>query len=133
MEMTNDHPHQQLTRRERQMMNIIYGLGEATAAQVRSELPDPPTHTGVRTMLRLLELKGHLTHRKQGRRFVYLPTYDRQPAGASALRSVLKTFFDGSIEKAMATHLADEGRDLSDDELRRLATMIRKARQKGEA
>jgi predicted transcriptional regulator len=127
----NQHPHLNLSRRERQLMDIVYARGEATTDQVRADLPDPPTRTGVRTMLRLLELKGHLKHRKQGRRYVYIPTHARQPAGRSALRRVLDTFFDGSIESAMAAHLADDAAGLSDEQVERLVKLIYEARKGG--
>ena len=127
----NQHPYLNMSRRERQLMDIVYARGEAMADQVRADLPDPPSHTGVRTMLRLLELKGHLKHRKQGRRYVYLPTQARQPAGRSALRRVLDTFFDGSIESAMAAHLADDAARLSDEQVERLVKLIQQARKGG--
>ncbi len=120
-----------LSRRERQMMDIIYALGEASATQVLDVLPDPPTRTTVRTVLRILEEKGHLRHRKRGREFIYGPTRSRSRAAQSALRRVLRTFFDGSFEKAVAFHLSDPRSGLSDPELKRLADLIRQARKRG--
>lgn len=121
----------QLSRRERQIMDVIYARGEATAAEVLAELPDPPSKTAVRTILRILEEKGHLKHKQQGLRYVYQPSRRRGPAGRSALQRVLHTFFDGSLEKAVAAHLGDSAADLSDDELARLAELIHQARKKG--
>lgn len=121
----------QLSRRERQIMDVIYARGEATAAEVLAALPDPPSKTAVRTILRILEEKGHLKHKQQGLRYVYQPSRRRGPAGRSALQRVLHTFFEGSLEKAVAAHLGDSAADLSDDELARLAELIHQARKKG--
>ena len=126
-----DRPAEQLSRRERQIMDIVYRRGQATAAEVLAELPDPPGKTAVRTLLRILEDKGHLKHRQEGLAYVYVPSRPRDQAGRSALRRVLQTFFEGSLEKAVAAHLGDSAADLSPEELRRLADLIRQARQKG--
>jgi predicted transcriptional regulator len=126
-----DRAPEQLSRRERQIMDIVYRRGRATAAEVLAELPDPPTKTAVRTLLRILEEKGHLTHRQEGLAYVYVPSRPREQAGRSALRRVLQTFFDGSLEKAVAAHLGDEATDLSAEEMQRLAELIRAARKKG--
>lgn len=120
-----------LSRRERQIMDIIYARGEASATDVLSDMPDPPTRTAVRTMLRILEEKGHLVHKKKGREFIYQPTRARARAGLSALRRVVQTFFEGSLEKAVAVHLSDPKSDLSEGELKRLADLIRQARKNG--
>jgi len=123
-------PH--LSRRERQIMDVIYAQGQATAAEVVQALPDAPGKTAVRTLLRILEEKGHLTHKQIGQSYVYRPSRPRGRAGRSALRRVLATFFDGSLEKAVAAHLGDSAADLSPDELARLAEIINHARkQKG--
>jgi predicted transcriptional regulator len=127
-----DRPAEQLSRRERQIMDIVYRRGRATAAEVLAELPDPPGKTAVRTLLRILEDKGHLRHRQEGLAYVYLPSRPRAQAGRSALRRVLQTFFDGSLEKAVAAHLIDSGEELSPEELQRLADLICQARTKGE-
>ncbi len=112
-------------------MDAIYARGgQATAEEVHAAIEDAPSPTGVRTMMRLLELKGHLTHRKQGRQYVYVPTRARKAVGQSALRRVLRTFFDDSFEIALAAHLADH-ETLSDEELDRLAKVIRDAKKKG--
>jgi predicted transcriptional regulator len=122
--------HLYLSRRERQIMDVVYACGEASAAEVVERIPDPPTRTAVRTMLRILEEKGHLRHRKQGREFIYQPTRARQRAGQSALRGVLATFFEGSLEKAVAAHLADPAAEPTPDELARLARLIREAKKR---
>lgn len=124
--------HSNLSRRERQMMDIVYARGEASATVVLGDLPDPPSRISVRTILRILEEKGHLKHTKQGREFIYRPTRPRKRAGASALRRVLQTFFDGSLEQAVATHLTDARTDVSRVELERLAKLIRDAKKKGQ-
>jgi BlaI family transcriptional regulator, penicillinase repressor len=124
-------PEEHLSRRERQIMDVVYARGEATAGQVRAELPDAPSNTAVRTLLRILEEKGHLKHRQDGLRYVYQPSRRRGTMGRSALARVLHTFFDGSLEKAVAAHLGDSAVDLSDDELDRLAHLIHQARKKG--
>jgi predicted transcriptional regulator len=126
-----DRPAEQLSRRERQIMDVVYRRGQATAAEVLAELPDPPGKTAVRTLLRILEDKGHLKHRQEGLAYVYLPSRPRAQAGRSALRRVLQTFFDGSLEKAVAAHLIDSSDALSAEELQRLADLIRQARKKG--
>ena len=118
-----------LSRRERQIMTIVYSLGEASAADVWQRLPDQPSNTTVRTLLRILEGKGHLHHFKRGRQFVYTPPTERINAGQSALKAVLQTFFDGSLEKAVAAHLLDPDGTPSGDELRRMASLIREARR----
>ena len=122
---------ERLSRRERQIMDVLYARGEASAAEVHAALPDPPGKTAVRTLLRILEDKGHLTHREEGLKYVYRPSRPRGPAGQSALRRVLQTFFDGSLEKAVAAHLGDPASELSPQELERLARLIRQAREKG--
>jgi predicted transcriptional regulator len=119
-----------LSRRERQIMSIIFAQGEASAADVWQQLPDQPSRTAVRTLLRILEQKGHLQHYKRGREFVYHPTRPRLDAGQSALRAVLQTFFDGSLEKAVAAHLSDPSAAPGRDELHRLVGLIREARRK---
>src|SRR5690242_2866945 len=95
-------PEDHLSRRERQIMDVVYARGEVTAGQVRAELPDAPSNTAVRTLLRILEEKGHLKHRQDGLRYIYQPSRRRGTVGRSALARVLRTFFDGSLEKAVA-------------------------------
>lgn len=122
-------PEDRLSRRERQIMDIVYAQGAATAVDVLRSLPDPPSKTAVRTLLRILEDKGHLKHVQQGREFVYQPSRPRLRAGRSAFQRVLQTFFDGSLEQAVAAHLADSAANLSAEELKRLADLIHKARK----
>src|SRR5262245_7939807 len=123
-------PEEVLSRRERQIMDVVYSRGEATAADVLAGLPDPPTKTAVRTLLRILEEKGHLTHRQEGQAYVYRPSRPRGRAGRSALKRVLQTFFDGSMEKALAAHLGDAAAGVSPEELDRLADLIEQARRR---
>ncbi|MDZ4687653.1 MAG: BlaI/MecI/CopY family transcriptional regulator [Planctomycetaceae bacterium] len=120
-----------LSRRERQIMDIIYAQGAATATEVVSALPDPPSKTAIRTLLRILEEKGHLKHVQRGREYVYQPIQPRLRAGRSAFQRVLQTFFDGSLEKAVAAHLADSSSNLATEDLKRLADLIHQARNKG--
>jgi len=121
---------EQLSRRERQIMDIIYARGQATASQVLRDLADPPTRTAVRTFLRILEEKGHLSHEKSGREFVFRPVHPRASAGKSALRRLLDVFFEGSIERAVAAHLSEPGATLSAEQIKRLSQLIRGARKK---
>ena len=118
-----------LSRRERQIMDVIYAQGQATAAEVAAALPDPPSYSAVRALLRILEQKGHLRHQEDGPRYVFLPTVSRDRARKSALRNLVRTFFDGSPAQAAAA-LIDQA-DLSDDDAVRLAEMIEKARKEG--
>jgi BlaI family transcriptional regulator, penicillinase repressor len=120
-----------LSRRERQILDIIYARGEATAAEVVKDMPDAPTKTAVRTLMRILEEKGHLVHRQEGQSYIYRPSRARKPAGQSALRQVLRTFFGGSIQEALAAHLADDAADLKEEDLQKMASLIRKARKEG--
>lgn len=120
---------EQLSRRERQIMDVIYARGQATAAEVTAALPDPPSYSAVRALLRILEQKGHLRHQEDGPRYVFLPTVSRDRARKSALRNLVKTFFDGSPAQAAAA-LIDQA-DLSQDEVSRLAELIDKARKEG--
>jgi predicted transcriptional regulator len=123
--------HQELSRRERQIIDILYTQGKATAAEVQSALPDPPSYSAVRAMLRILEEKGHVRHQQDGPRYVYLPTVARDSAKKSALRHMLQTFFDGSAEEAISALLDDQSARLSEAELDRLARMIQQARRTG--
>jgi len=122
----------QLSRRERQIMDIVFARGEATGADILAKLPKAPTRGALRTMLRILEDKGHLTHSKKSREFVYRPARSRRRVGPPAFQRVVDTFFGGSLRNAVAAHLAQRSTDISDEELRRLAELIREARKKGE-
>jgi predicted transcriptional regulator len=114
----------QLSRRERQIMDVLYQLGEATAAEVQERLPEPPSYSAVRAMLRILEDKGHVGHYEDGPRYVFTPTLGREDASRSAVSHLLKTFFNGSVEQAMAALLDGADRKLSREEIDRLARMI---------
>jgi predicted transcriptional regulator len=126
-------PKSQLSRREREIMDVIYGApgGRATAAEVLEQLADPPSYSAVRALLRVLEEKGHLRHEEDGPRYVFLPTIPRERARESALRRVLQTFFDGSTEQAVAALLDLSATRLSDAELVRLSRLIADARKEG--
>ena len=124
--------HTVLTRRERQIMDILFRRGRATAAEVMDALPGNSSYSTVRTQLRVLEEKGHVRHEEDGVRFVYLPAVARHTARKSALRHVVETFFEGSAEKAVAALLGGEGARLTDDQIDRIAEMIAKARKEGE-
>lgn len=120
-----------LSRRERQIMDIIYELKDATAAQVLERLPNPPSYSAVRALLRVLENKGHLCHTQDGPRYVYSPTMSRDKARKHALRHLQKTFFNGSTEEVMAALLDISEDNLSEEEYERLRTLIEKARKEG--
>ncbi len=125
------HTHRDLSRRERQIVDILYSQGKTTAADVQAALPDPPSYSAVRAMLRILEDKGHVKHEQDGPRYVYVPTVGRDNAKRSALHHVLETFFDGSTEQAISALLDDSASTLSDAELDRLARLIAQARNTG--
>jgi BlaI family transcriptional regulator, penicillinase repressor len=122
----------QLSRRERQIMDVIYARGTGTASDVLACLSDPPGRVSVRTFLRILEEKGHLVHKIRGREFVYEPTRPRKREGQSALRRVLHTFFEGSLSKAVTAHMSDPASDLSPEELKHLEQLVKKARKREE-
>lgn len=120
-----------LSRRERQIMDIIYQKGSATAAEILDSLPDPPSYSAVRALLRVLETKGHLKHRQDGPRYVFSPKLSREKAKQSALRHLVRTFFDGSTEQAVAALLDVSKSELSDEDLERLKQLIDQTRQEG--
>jgi len=120
-----------LSRREREIMNVIYRAGRASAAEVLEQLADPPSYSAVRALLRVLEEKGHLRHEEDGPRYVFLPTVPRERAGQSALKQLLHTFFDGSTEQAVAALLDLSSTRLSDEDLGRLGRLIADARKEG--
>ena len=123
--------YRDLSRRERQIMDVIYRRGRASAVHVLAGMPDPPSYSAVRALLAVLENKGHVRHVREGNRYVYLPTRPRGRAGRSALRRVLRPFYDGSVEKAVAALLNVSDADLSAEELRRLARLIEEAKNEG--
>jgi BlaI family transcriptional regulator, penicillinase repressor len=123
--------HLNLTRRERQIMDILYRLGRATAAEVMTDLPGEPSYSTVRAQLRVLEEKGHVEHEEVGLRYVYTPTVPRHEVRQSALRHMVATFFEGSTQKVVAALLGSEGGRISPEELDRIAELIDKARKGG--
>jgi BlaI family penicillinase repressor len=124
-------PSHKLSRRERQIMDIVYAQGKATAAVVHAGLPDPPSYSAVRALLAILVDKGHLKHRSEKGRYIYAPTRRRAQVGRSALRGVLDTFFEGSLEKAVSAFLQGSDVSLSQEELHRLGQLIHQARKEG--
>jgi len=118
-----------LSRRERQIMDVVYRLERATVQEVLDQLDDPPSYSAVRALMRLLEDKGHLTHIAEGNRYVYSPTQAKDKASKSALRHLLDTFFDDSVETAVAALLDVKSKDLTDQELDRLRQLIEDARK----
>jgi predicted transcriptional regulator len=119
-----------LSRRESQIMDVVFAKGEATVRQIHSELPDPPTTMAVRRLLHILEEKGHLRRRKEGREVVYLPKQSRRRAGTSALQHVLDTFFNGAFDEALAAHLGSS-ETVSEEQLKSMQKLIKQARQEG--
>lgn len=124
-------PHSNLSRRERQIMDILYRVDEASAADVMEQLPSPPGYSAVRAMLSVLEKKGHILHRKQGPRYVFRPVVPHEQATKSAVKHLLNTFFDGSMEEAVAALISAKGSKLSDEELERITRLIENARKEG--
>jgi len=120
-----------LTRRERQVMNILFRRGQATVAEVMDDLPDPPTYSAVRSILRILAGKGLITHREEGPRYVYLPAVNTDRARDEALLHVVRTFFEGSAEQAVTALLRISDAGLTDAELARLRERVRNARNSG--
>lgn len=120
-----------LSRRERQIMDIVYREGRATPREVLVQLPDPPSYSAVRAMLRVLENKGHLRHVAEGKTYVYVPTLPRTRASRSAMKNILQTFFDGSTEKAVAALLDMSRSGLTEEELERLSHLIEQAKEEG--
>ena len=127
--MTTD-PNQ-LSRRERQIMEVIYSRGRATAAEVRADLPEAPSYSAVRAMLRILEEKGHLVHEAEGPRYVFMPTVPREKARETALKRLVQTFFGGSPENAVAALLELDEDRLDPDALDRLSEIITEAKKEG--
>ncbi len=121
--------HANLSRRERQIMDVLYRRGKSTAAEIRSEMADPPSYSTVRTLLRVLLEKGHLKHKQDGPRYVYSPTLSAKKAKQIAMKQMLSTFFDDSAEKAMATLIDISSSKLSQEELDHLAQLIEHAKQ----
>jgi predicted transcriptional regulator len=120
-----------LSRRERQIMDVLHARETATVAEVRATLPDPPGYSAVRALLRILEEKGHVRHRQEGARYVYQPRASRQTASRSALQRLVSTFFQGSVTQAMAALLETADTRLSDSELNKLQQIIKQAKKEG--
>ena len=127
-----NHPHTALSKRERQIMDALYRRGRATAGEIMAALPGSPSYSTVRTQLRVLESKGHVTHELDGVRFVYAPTLARRTARRSALKHLVETFFDGSSAQVVAALLGGDGARVTPDELERIAALVRRARQEDE-
>ena len=127
----DDANHSQLSRRERQIMEALYRRGKATAMEVLEELPDPPSYTAIRTLLRILEDKGHIRHTQEGARYIYAPKVSREKARRSVLENVVRNFFDGSREKLMAALLDGGAGKLSAQEIENLSDLIERARKEG--
>lgn len=127
----NNKPLSQLSRRERQIMDIIYRFDQATAAEVLDHLPDPPSYSAVRAMLSVLEKKELLKHKQDGPRYIYMPTVAPEKAKHSAMENLLETFFAGSTAQAVAALLDMSKEELSDNDLERLSTMIEQAKHEG--
>jgi predicted transcriptional regulator len=128
--MAQAHPRS-LSRRERQIMDVVYQLGGATAAEVAERLPDPPSYSAVRTLLGILETKGHLRHESRGNRYVYLPVVPRAKARRRALRDLVSTFFEGSPKEAVVTLLEEQGRELSGEDLEEIRRLIEETKKQG--
>jgi predicted transcriptional regulator len=120
-----------LTRRERQIMDILYRQGRATAQEVLSGLAAPPSYSAVRALLRLLEERGHVRHSQEGQRYVYMATVPKREARRGALQHVVRTFFEGSVEQAVATLVESSRKKLTREELDRLGALIEKAKKEG--
>ncbi len=118
-----------LSRRERQIMDILFALGRASGPEIQERLPDRPSYSGVRTILRVLERKGHIRHIEEGMRYVYLPVVTREKATKSAIDRLVATFFDGSVKAAAAAFLDPSTAKLSKDDLKELERLIRQARK----
>ncbi len=124
-----DAPSSKLSRRERQIMDVLYEVGQATVAEVRARIPDPPSYSAVRALFRVLEEKGHVRHKSDGPRYIYRPIVARQQARQSALKHLVRTFFDGSVHDAVAALLDLPSSKLSDEELDRLSKLVDEARK----
>ena len=129
--LANKSPYD-LSRRERQIMNIVYRRGRASVADVLNNLTDPPSYSAVRAMMGILEDRGHLRHEKEGARYIYTPVHPRQNVGETALKQVFQTFFDNSVEKTVAALLNVSDTALSTDESKRLAQLIEEAKEREE-
>jgi BlaI family penicillinase repressor len=124
-------PDTQLSRRERQIMDLVYARGQASVAEVHQMMPDRPSYSAVRALMRILEEKGHLKHKAQGNKYIYLPIRSREQASKSAMQRLLRTFFDGSAERAVAAILEASDTRPTQDELDRLEQLIQRTKKEG--
>lgn len=124
-------PLRTLSRREREIMDVLYSVGSASAVEIQKGMPSPPSYSAVRATLRVLEQKGMLTHEHDGKRYIYRPTVNRNRARRNAMDHLLNTFFDGSAAGAVVALLENPGADLSQEDLDRLAALIERARKEG--
>ena len=122
---------EELSKRERQIMDALYRLGKASALEIRESIPNPPTYTAVRTLLTILQEKGHVTYQRDGARYIYEPVVPRDEMALSVVDGVLQTFFEGSVERIVATLLERKDTKLTDEELDRLAELIEQAKREG--
>lgn len=123
--------HEAFSRRERQIMDVLYARGEASAAEVQEAIPDAPSYSAIRALLRILMEKGHIKHRLDGKRYLYAPQQPRTRAAKSAMQKVLQTFYQGSTVQAVAALLDLNEKELTDDELKQLSALIDEARREG--
>lgn len=124
-------PFRGLSRRERQIMEVVFARGEVSVNEVRKRIPDPPTYNAVRATLRILEEKGHVVHERDGRRYVYRTSQSKSSARRGAIEHLVRTFFDGSVEDAVVTLLEAEGTEMSEGQLERLTKLIEEAKSEG--
>jgi predicted transcriptional regulator len=124
-------PNDGHSRREREIMEALYELGRASAAEIREQISDPPSYTAIRTHLSILERKGHVRHESDGTRYIYQPLVAREQMGRRAIDSLLKTFFDNSVERAVTALLTRKDANIPREDLDRLARLIEKAKQEG--
>jgi predicted transcriptional regulator len=127
----NEPQSAKFSRREREIMDALYKLGRASAAQILEQIPDPPSNTAIRTLLSILEKKGHVRHVSDGTRYIYEPLVAREQMSRRAVDSLLKTFFDNSVERAVTALLTRKDADISREDLDRLSTLIEKAKREG--
>jgi BlaI family transcriptional regulator, penicillinase repressor len=130
--MPRKSPETELTRRERQIMDILFAAGSATGQEVQARLPDSPSYSTVRTLLRILEDKGYVKHREEGLRYLYVPAVAKETARKSALQRVLRTFFDGSAQQAVAALLDPKSFSLSREELDELTELVERAKRQAD-
>ncbi len=123
--------HRTLSRREREIMDVLYSAGSASAGEVHERIPSPPSYSAVRATLRVLEQKGFITHEHDGKRYIYRPTLNRNTARRGAVEHLLNTFFDGSAAGAVVALLESPGADLTEEDLDRMAALIERARKEG--